>query len=750
MRSKSKDRFRKIRRIVGISSLILAFAIAIVPVNLLADPAPEAGAGTAVLEVTDNRASVKDLPQKTSATATGLSAPASLTISDSAGTEIFAKMDDLSAKAQYDQNAFYNSDTRSAFTLSLTGEADQAPISYQSMTMLLVLPEAYRKDGFISVLGLTPEGLGLVDSKEITAGTDHLSLYFSYANYPQGEFALLYHAAPVTKVQDERTDTTKADRTTASISNDLKTDRLVTLQSTGNTIKGLLEQNGSYAYDDLSVFTISLTDDKGTPLLKDGTASDYGTLMIQMALPDKMKLSEGRVKLFSVNPDGSLNTEMGEETGSPDDTDYLTFRTENTGEFAIAYFKNAGSDGIVQVTDNRKDCSSANKTTASISSGFSGGRYLQIEPSEASILLPLIQANGTYQYTDLSAFTLTMTDAAEGGNVIGDFGNCTITMALPDDMSPENGRVYLLGVNGDGTLNSNPGVTMTTAGDTTYLTFETPVMTEYAFLFDAANQYDIAVEGTHEEIPEISATVTADGSGSRKLYVEEMEDPESSSLYTLVQASEALSGYTEGVFYEMEVKDSAGNEVDDFGTCTVTMTLPENMDPAIGTFQILTVKENDEHVLDQSVNPVIRQEDGKNKLVFTTTHFTPYAVLYTAEADTSAAGSDTTSPVVVKEGNTLPEKKETGSSTTGTDQSSSGSTTTPAAGGSSSSVVTKPGNELPEKPAATSGTSGTADMPKTADMTTYRNIFVMILLLFGALMLISSFRYEKRMRRRKE
>ncbi len=745
MRSSTKDRFRKIRRIVGISSLILALAIAIVPVNLLADPAPETEGSTAVLDVTDNRASVKDLTQKSSATAAGLSAPAALAINDSAGGEIFAKMDDLASKALYDTNAFYNSDTRSAFTLSLTGTEDQAPVTYQSMTMLLTLPEAYRKDGYISVLGLTNDGLGLVTSEEIASGTDHISLYFSYANYSRGEFALVYHAKPVTKVQDERTDTTKGDKTTATISNDLKTDRIVMLRSTDNTIRGLLEQNGSYAYDNLSIFTITLTDEKGTPLLNDGSASSYGTLMIQMALPDTMKLSEGRVKLFSVNPDGSLNTDMGEETGTPDGTDYLTFRTDHTGEFAVAFFANADANGSVQVTDNRKDCSSANKTTASLSSEFSGSRYLRIEPSEAAILLPLIQSNGTYQYSDMSAFTLTLTDALSGGNVITDFGTCTITMALPDDMSPENGRVNLVGVNADGTLNSHPDLTMTTAGNTTYVTFETSVMTEYAFLFDAASQYEIAVEGSHEEMPEISATVTADGSSNRKLYVEELEDPESSSLYTLVQASDTLSGYTEGVYYEMEVKDSAGNEVEDFGTCTVTMTLPDSMDPATGSFRVLTVKGDDEHVLDQSIDPVIRQENGKNLLVFTTTHFTPYAVLYTASAETSAAGSDTASPVVVKEGNTLPEKKETepsGTATTGSSTGTSGSTT--GTSGTTSPAVTKPANDTPAR------TTGTADMPKTADMTTYRNVFVIILLLFGALMLISSFRYEKSVRRKKQ
>lgn len=745
MQSNTKNRFRKIRRIVGISSLILALAIAMVPVNLFADPASETESGTAILEVTDDRASVRDLAQKSSATAAGLSEPATLTISDSAGGEIFAKMDDLASKALYDTNAFYNSDTRSAFTISVSGTEDQTSVSYQSMTMLLTLPEAYRKEGCISVLGLTDDGLGLVTSEEIAAGTDHISMYFSYANYSRGEFALVYHAKPVTKVQDERSDTTKGDKTTATISNDLKTDRIVMLRSTDNTIKGLLEQNGSYAYDSLSIFTISLTDEKGTPLLNDGSASSYGTLMMQMALPDTMKLSEGRVKLFSVNPDGSLNTYMGEDSGTPDGTDYLTFRTDHTGEFAIAYFANADANGSVQVTDHRKDCASANKTTASLSSKFSGGRYLQIEPSEASILLPLIQSNGTYQYTDLSAFTLTLTDALSGGNVITDFGSCTITMALPDDMSPEDGRVNLVGVNGDGTLNSNPGLTMTTAGNTTYVTFETTVMTEYAFLFDAANQYEIAVEGSHEEMPEISATLTTDGGSDRKLYVEELEDPGSSSLYTLVQASDTLSGYTEGVYYEMEVRDAAGNEVDDFGSCTVTMTLPDSMDPATGTFQVLTVRGDDEHVLDQGIDPVIRQEDGKNKLVFTTTHFTPYAVLYTASADTSVGSGDSNAPVIVREGNTLPEKKDSeppGAAVTGSSTGTSSAVSGTA--GDASPAAVKKENDTSTKPA------GTADMPKTADMTTYRNVFVIILLLFGALMLISSFRYEKTVRRRKE
>ncbi len=745
MQKKQKARFRKIRRIVGISSLILALAIAIVPVNLLAEPAQETESAASILDVTDNRAAVKDLAQKSSATATGLSAPAALTINDSAGGEIFAKMDDLASKALYDTNAFYNSDTRSAFSLSVTGTQEQTPVSYQSMTMLLTLPEAYRKEGAISVLGLTDDGLGLVTSEEIAAGTDHISLYFSYANYSRGEFALVYHEKPVTKVQDERSDTTKGDKTTATISNDLKTDRIVMLRSTDNTIKGLLEQNGSYAYDNLSIFTISLTDEKGTPLLNDGSASGYGTLMIQMALPDTMKLSEGRVKLFSVNPDGSLNTDMGEESGTPDGTDYLTFRSDHTGEFAIAYFGNADANGSVQVTDHRKDCASANKTTASLSSKFSGSRYLQIEPSEAAILQPLIQSNGTYQYTDLSAFTLTLTDALSGGNVITDFGTCTITMALPDDMSPENGRVNLVGVNADGTLNSNPGLTMTTAGNTTYVTFETTVMTEYGFLFDAANQYEIAVEGSHEEMPEISATLTTNGGSDRKLYIEELEDPGSSSLYTLVQASDTLSGYTEGVYYEMAVRDATGNEVDDFGSCTVTMTLPDSMDPSIGTFQVLTVKGDDEHVLDQSIDPVIRREGGKNLLVFTTTHFTPYAVLYTASADTSAASGDTAPPVIVREGNTLPEKKDTESSGTAAAGGSTGSSSAVSGtGGTSSSTGEKTENDTPAKPA------GTADMPKTADMTTYRNVFVIILLLFGALMLISSFRYEKTVRRKKE
>lgn len=735
MKDRQRNKFRQIRRIVGISALVLAIAISIVPVRSYAEP----GGETAVLtEVTDRRSSVQNLERQTSATATGLSASTGLTITDSEGIEVFARMDAVTAEAGYNTEAFYDSDTKSAFELSFS----EPDVTYQSMTMLLTLPESFRKDGYITVLGVSGDGLGVVYQGEVTAETDHVPLYISGTNYPDGKFALLCNTAPVTIVRDERTDTTKASKTTAAISNELLTDRVFTVSTGGNTIKALLDANGSYAYDDLSVFTTSLTDPKGTPLRKDGSASDYGAISVQMALPDAMKTATGRVKLFSVGEDGSLDTELGESIYETEDTSFLTFRTEHTGEYAIAYFSNADTGGAVTVRDNRKDCSQTAKTTASLPPSYTSKLFLTIDASEGAVITPLIEANGTYRYTDLSAFTMTMTDAESGGNPVSDFGICTITMVLPDDMDTAHGRVYLLGVNADGTLNAGTGAVLNTAAGTSYLTFEAAVMTEYAILYDAADQYPVTVTGSREDALTITASVTNGGSSAWVLEINQIEDPENTAFYLLIQDTEQLNGYSKALFYDIALRDTAGNAVDDFGTCTITLELPEEMDPDTGSFRIVTTQENNGNVLDRSIDPVIRKENGKSYLVFTTTHFTPYAALYTASADTGSetsagqTGSSTASPVIVTPGNTLPSPGTTSntaasgsSAATGASASSSGS-----GGGSSTSTAS----------------SGTADMPKTADMTTYRNVFVMILLVFGALMLVSSFRFEKQVRRRKK
>lgn len=697
---------------------------------------PTGGNEPTLTEVRDARSSVENLAVLTTATADGLSKDTALTILDSQGTEIFKRMNAITSQAAYTTEGFFDGLERGAFSLSFS----ESDVTYQSMTLLLTLPEAYRKNGYVTVLGVTENGVGVVYQDAVTAETDHITFYISGTNYPAGEFALLYNTVPVTKVQDSRTDTTKTSATTATISKELLTDRIFSVTPSGSRIQTLIDGNGSYSYDAISVFTTALTDDKGTPLRKDGSASDYGTISIQLAAPDAMRLADGRLKLFAVKEDGTLDSDLKEAVNEQNGTTYLTFTAESTGEYAICYFENAGTSGGVTVADHRRDCSQTAKTTASVPPAYTSHLYLTIEPSEGAIITPLIKENGTYQYSDLSAFTLTMTDAPTGGNIVSDFGTCTITMVLPDDMNASAGRIYLLGVGKDGTLNAQTTATLKTVDGSNYLTFETSVMTEYAILFDTAKQRSIGVGGTRADGLTITATITGDVESTCSLIINDLTDLENNPFYALIMGTEGLKGFTEGLFYDISIRDISGNNVTNFGTCTITTTLPETMDPDKGSFRVVTTKANDSNLLDQSIDPVISEDGGVKKLSYTTTHFTEYALLYTSDTAGAAGGSVSGN----NPSSSTPLNAQVNA--VGTD-----STTTAAA----SDVVVNPGNTLPPAasgsplPQGGTGTTGTADMPKTADRTTYRNVIVMILLIFGTLMLISSFRFEKKVRRRK-
>ncbi len=766
MKNSKKKTFRRIRRIVGISALCLGIAIGLVPANLFASPSTtEAPEDNLTVTVSDERASVSGLSEQSTATALNFDQDSTLKIEDSDGEAILALMNERVQNAAYDEQCFYRSDQMSPFSLGFYDE-EGTKKDYGTLDLTLTVPESFRRDGYLEVLGVSGDGKTMICAKieESTAETKTITFVVSGTAVPSGEFMLLSHKAPVTSVNDQRTDTKNGSKSFASLEKNLYVDRVLDITSKGNTIKRLIDENGSYAYDALSVFTMTLTDDEGTEISK--AISDYGKISVNLAIPDNMKLSEGRIKLFGVNGDGTLNTELSEKTEEVDGVSCVAFQTDSTGEFAIAYFSNTKTQSALTVIDSRTDCKSTAKTTVSAKTEYTGQLFLHVEPSEGAVIKPLIQSNGTYHYTDISPFKLTMTDAASGGKVIASPPTCTLTMVLPDLMDDEKGRVYLLGIAADGTLNGNTGAVLTELSGETYITFETAVMNEYAFLYDAGERYPIVTKPADETMTaqSVSASISNGSSMARSFVAKELrsleekmllpdgeaeadvstiEDREQAYLYGQIRNSSAYSGADEVDFFDFYLADSAGNAVDDFGTCTVKLVLSDSMDPSKGKFQVLSVQTaaDDTLSLDTGIGSTTESEGDNKILSFTVPHFTPYAVLYTENKNEEAAETATVS------------NDAKGASTTA---SGNGAATTPVVINDTTKPSAPTGSTTPvlrndtSTPAQTgSGTATVADMPKTADATTYRNILVMILISLGALLVISSLQFEKTVRRRK-
>lgn len=779
---------------MGISALCLGIAMSLVPSNLFASSSSEAEPeDNLTVTVSDERAAVSSLSEQSAASALNFDQESVLKIQDSKSEAVFAQMNKRAEKGAYDRECFYRSDQMSGFSLGFYDEKGNKK-DYGTLDLTLTVPESFRRDGFLEVVGLSGDGetLVLVKLEESTEETKSITFVVSGKAVPSGEFVLLSHKTPVTTVSDQRTDTKYGSKTLASVEKELYCDRVLNIESKGKTIKKLIDSNSGYAYDAISPFTITLTDDQGTEISK--TLSDYGALTFKLPIPDSMKLSEGSVKLFKVKEDGTLETELSEKTVEENGIGFVAFRTKTPGEFAMAYFSNEKMESVLSVTDTRTDSAGTAKTTVSAKTEYTGQLFLHVEPSEGTVIKTLIDANGTYHYTDISFFKLTMTDASSGGNVIASPPVCTLTMVLPDRMDEEKGRVYLLGIAKDGTLNGNTGTVLTEVSGETFITFETAVMNEYAFLYDAGERYPITTKPADESLS--SGSVTAEissGSSSAKSFVAKkltqldakillseaedeadaatIEDRKQAFLYGQIRSSSAYNAADEVEFYDFYLADSAGKEVDDFGTCTMKLALPDSMNPDKGKIRVLTVKTavDDTLSLDTSISTTTETVDDVENLCFTTSHFTPFAVLYT-ENEKESAASETENVEV----NSFPKGAASSSaaSSASSPSAASGASSpsaassaapTPAASNAGTVPVIINDNSMPSAPSNTgSGStsasasrqespSGTvADMPKTADATTYRNILVMLFLSFGALMLISSFRFEKNVRRKKD
>ena len=230
---------------------------------------------------------------------------------------------------------------------------------------------------------------------------------------------------------------------------------------------------------------------------------------------------------------------------------------------------------------------------------------------------------------------------------ITDFKSITITLPIPATMNLNKGRVVMVGKRRNGKLQTFDTKIVTKNGFNC-AEFTTDYFSdyEYGMLYtpddggEDENKLTVSDEREDKEGTEhIDGSVT-EGSGKRTLHIADSDGV--IILRRIVwKAGMILKPY------RIWITDEAGNNVDEFGTLTVTLPLPADMDPEKGVLRVVgSTKDND---TDDFVPEIIKNDDGTYSVRFSTDYFSDneYGLVYTPfdlEPDVTATPTATGTP----------------------------------------------------------------------------------------------------------
>jgi uncharacterized protein YjdB len=103
-----------------------------------------------------------------------------------------------------------------------------------------------------------------------------------------------------------------------------------------------------------------------------------------------------------------------------------------------------------------------------------------------------------------------------------------------------------------------------------------------------------------------------------------LRDSDGSSIKPLINGDSALD-HNRAVYYDLSLRDAAGNKVKDFGKCTIRIPLIEDMDIHNGSVRVVSMVDDK---LDRSISSSTGTEGDVSYVTFSTGHFTDFAILY--------------------------------------------------------------------------------------------------------------------------
>ena len=212
---------------------------------------------------------------------------------------------------------------------------------------------------------------------------------------------------------------------------------------------------------------------------------------------------------------------------------------------------------------------------------------------------------------------------------ITDFKTVTITLPIPATMNLNRGRVVMVGRRRSGKLHVfDTKIIKKNGYDCVEFTTDYFSDYEYGMLYtpeDASedeNVLNVSDEREDKEGSERIGGSVTEGSGKRTLHIADSDG-------VVVLRRIVWRAGMQLKPYRIWITDEAGNNVDDFGTLTVTLPLPADMDPQKGTIRVVgSTKEN---AADDFVPEVIKNDDGTYSVRFTTDYFSDneYGIVYT-------------------------------------------------------------------------------------------------------------------------
>ena len=103
-----------------------------------------------------------------------------------------------------------------------------------------------------------------------------------------------------------------------------------------------------------------------------------------------------------------------------------------------------------------------------------------------------------------------------------------------------------------------------------------------------------------------------------------LRDSDGSSIKPLINGDSSLD-HNRAVYYDLSLRDAAGNKVNDFGKCTIRIPLIEDMDIHNGSVRVVSMVDDK---LDRSISSSTGTEGDVSYVTFSTGHFTDFAILY--------------------------------------------------------------------------------------------------------------------------
>gem|GEM_PF-2757104 len=290
------------------------------------------------------------------------------------------------------------------------------------------------------------------------------------------------------------------------------------------------------------------------------------------------------------------------------------------------------------------------------------------------------------------------------------------------EVSPTAGVTQSAGITPTPTATPSPVVTVSPIPTPTSIPTPTPTPTQAptkSTLVIVDNRADQA------NTDKITATVS-NLVGSLKLIINDDDGADIKKIQPLKKGQVLIP-------YDIYLIDNSGNRYTNFGSCTITLPIPDSLDLTKGTLAVVAAKSS--NVLENVSNTKL-VKNNVNCVQFTATHFSEYGLLWTPYTELTGAVTPSVTPATTPTTTQAAAKATSSAGGSGSGSGSSGSKSGSSSSSSSSGTTNGNGKAVPVS--GVKGYSNAKDMPKTGDGDVYRILGAIILFLFGSIELVSS------------